>query len=66
MGTALPARIGTFSWQVNPSSRPHVRAAGGTEAYTFVAETADGRASVPRDVVVDRGSRLDLGAVTVA
>jgi hypothetical protein len=55
---------GSFVYHVNPSTRPHVEAAGGREAYTLIA--AAGAAAATMEVVVDRGQTLDLGTVSLA
>jgi len=50
-----------FTWHVNPSTRPAVVAAGGTEAWTLSCLGPDGRVVAEREVVVGRGERVDLG-----
>lgn len=52
---------GSFTWHVNPSTRPYVGATGKTEAYSLQV-TAAGRSRTLR-IVVDRGERLDLGTI---
>ena len=49
---------GRFEWHVAPSTRPWVRAAGGTEAWVLTCETASGEVLSRRDVVIGRGERL--------
>lgn len=48
---------GTFRWHVNPSTRPIVEKAGGTESYTLTCER-DGAMLATREVVVARGAVL--------
>ena len=48
---------GRFEWHVNPSTRP---LASGKEAYVLRCEVA-GRVVASREVVVDRGQRVDAG-----
>ena len=48
---------GRFEWDVNPSTRP---LAGSKEAYTLSCEQG-GAVLASRQVVVDRGQRLDVG-----
>ena len=55
---------GTFSWHVNPSTRPIVFAAKKTEAYTLTITGPNG-VGVSRRLVVKRGQRIDLGTVVV-
>jgi hypothetical protein len=47
---------GTFTWHVNPSTRPFVAKAGGTEAWTLTCEGPDGSVIASRAVVVGRGA----------
>ena len=54
---------GTFVYHVNPSTRPHVEAEGGREAYTLTA--AAGAATTTVEVVIDRGETLDLGTIVL-
>ena len=54
---------GVFRYHVNPSTRPHVEAEGGQEAYRLTA--AAGAATATREVIVDRGQVLDLGQVAL-
>lgn len=58
------AADGTFTWHVNVSTRPHVRATGATEAYTL-SVIHGGTETTVRDVTVDRGQRLTLDDITV-
>ena len=53
----VPAN-GSWTWHVNPSTRPHVGADGGTETWTLTC----GEQSLP--VEVDRGQAVDVGALT--
>jgi hypothetical protein len=54
---------GTFSWHVNPSTRP---LSTDKEAYRLTCEAPDGTVLESRDVVVDRGAatRVDLTCAT--
>jgi hypothetical protein len=55
---------GTFTWHVNPSTRPHVQRDGGVESYelTVLADSA----GTARRVEVSRGEILDLGDLIVS
>ena len=55
---------GRFAWHLNPSTRPIVAAAGGTEQYLLTV-TGPGGVGVSRRLVLRRGERLDLGKVVV-
>jgi hypothetical protein len=46
---------GAYSWHVNPSTRPFVAKAGGTEAWTLTCEGADGTVYETRPVTIGRG-----------
>jgi murein tripeptide amidase MpaA len=54
---------GTFTYHVNPSTRPYLTFKGQRETYTLTAAGAGG--SAVRDVFVARGERLDLGDVAL-
>ena len=49
---------GQYVWHVNPSTRPFVRKAGGTEAWTLSCETAGGSVLDTRDLVIDIGEEM--------
>ena len=51
---------GTFTYAVNPSTRPYLTFKGQHEAYRLTA-AAPGTTSFIREVVIARGQRLDLG-----
>ncbi|HEV3474012.1 MAG TPA: M14 family metallopeptidase [Actinomycetota bacterium] len=55
---------GTFSWHLNPSTRPTEIEAGRTESYR-VTITAAGGGTRSVDVVLRRGEALDLGDVVL-
>jgi hypothetical protein len=56
---------GTFTYHVNPSTRPYLTFKGEQETYQMtVAGTAGGTAT--RDVFIERGQRLDLGDLVLA
>ena len=55
---------GRFSWHVNPSTRPAVTAAGGSESYLLTVTGPSGE-GVSRRLVVRRGQRIDLGTLVV-
>jgi hypothetical protein len=56
--TVVPAN-GRFSWHVNPSGRPFVKAA---ESYRFTCEDG-GSVVFSTEVLVNRGETKDLGAI---
>ncbi len=58
------ASDGTFTWHVNPSTRPVVFADKKTEAYTLTVTGPTG-VGISRRLVVKRGQRIDLGTVVV-
>ena len=59
----VTAPDGTFTWHLNPSTRPHVQLEGRTESYELtVLSPAGGTA---RRVTLGRGDILDLGDVPV-
>jgi hypothetical protein len=49
---------GAFEWHVGPSSRPYVK---GAESYTLTIKSGGSKRTL--QVRVDRGQRLDLGAI---
>jgi len=56
---------GTFTWHVNPSTRPYLRLAGVDDVpYRLTAQTGSLSAAV--DVVANRGDVLDLGDIQLA
>jgi hypothetical protein len=55
---------GMFVYHVNPSTRPYLQFEGVTESYELTAK-GKGLGTV-RDVVVDRGQDLDLGALQLS
>jgi hypothetical protein len=55
---------GTFTYQVNPSTRPFLTFKGEQETYTLTA--AAGGAKATREVFVARGETVDLGALTIS
>jgi hypothetical protein len=57
------AADGTFTWLVNPSTRPHVQQAGGTESYELAVSSAAG--GTVRHLTLARGDVLDLGRLPV-
>ena len=57
------AADGTFTYHVNPSTRPYLTFKGERETYALTA-AGDG-ASATRDVFIARGQRLDLGNLTL-
>lgn len=57
------AADGTFTWHVNPSTRPHVQLAGQTESFELAVST--GPAGTVRHVTLGRGDVVDLGDLTV-
>jgi hypothetical protein len=63
--TMTAAEDGTFSWSVNPSTRPIEFAANKVESYILTVTGPKGE-GVGRRLVVKRGDRIDLGAVVVA
>lgn len=63
--TMTAAPDGSFTWHVNPSTRPAVRAAGEREAYLLTVTGPTG-VGVSRRVVVERGQVLDLGELVVS
>lgn len=54
---------GTFTWHVNPSTRPHIQKAGETEAWELAVSTAE--AGTVRRLTVARGERLDMGDIPI-
>ncbi len=62
------AADGTFTWHVNPSTRPKTKAAGQSEAYQLTATSADPRAPLTgrRTVVVERGQIFALGDIPLS
>lgn len=60
---------GTYTWHVNPSTRPFVKKAGGVEQWTLTCETPTGQVLDTEKVTVDRGEQrrvdLDCGAPAV-
>ena len=56
--TMVVPASGSWTWHVNPSTRPYVGADGGTESWTLTCGTQ----TLP--VEVDRGEAVDLGALT--
>lgn len=52
---------GSFTWHINPSTRPYVGANGKIEAYRLTV-TAGGRSKTLR-LVIERGERLDIGTI---
>ncbi len=54
---------GTFTWHLNPSTRPHVLLEGRTESWELAVST--GQAGTVRHLTLDRGTRLDLGDLPV-
>ncbi len=63
--TMTAAPDGTFSWAVNPSTRPIERAAGNEESYLLTVTGSAGE-GIGRRLVVERGQVIDLGTVVVA
>jgi hypothetical protein len=63
--TMRAEKDGTFSWAVNPSTRPIKSAAGNLESYVLTVTGPQGE-GVGRRLVVRRGQRIDLGTVVVA
>ena len=57
--TAVPAS-GTYEWHVNPSTRPFVGAAGGSEAYELRCISATGETLETRTVTIARGQDVTL------
>jgi hypothetical protein len=55
---------GFFTFHVNPSTRPYLAFKGETEAYELTAVT--GGLGTVREVVVGRGQKAELGALTVS
>jgi len=55
---------GAFTWHVNPSTRPALRAAGKKEAYLLTVTGPNG-VGISRRMVVERGQVIDLGTVVV-
>jgi hypothetical protein len=55
---------GAFTWDVGPSTRPLVSAAGGTEAWTLSCVTGD--ATTVKDVVVTRGQVVSVDPCAAA
>ena len=53
---------GRFTWDVNPSTRPLVAAAGGTETYVLRCEDGRGTLLGSREVVVQRGREARVDA----
>lgn len=52
--TMVVPTSGSWTWHVNPSTRPAVAGAGGTEAWTLTCETSGGTVLESRQVVVAR------------
>ena len=57
--TVVPA-AGAYEWHVNPSTRPFVGAAGGTEAYELRCLSATGETLETRTVTIARGQDVTL------
>ncbi|MFC7502573.1 MULTISPECIES: M14 family metallopeptidase [unclassified Nocardioides] len=54
--TMVVPASGTWTWHVNPSTRPAVAGAGGTEPWTLTCENPAGTVLEERQVVVARGA----------
>lgn len=60
--TALTRADGTFEVHCNPSTRPTV-VQDGRESETWTLQVSDGSGAAERVLLVERGTRIDLGAL---
>ena len=56
--TTVVPKSGKFSWTITPSTRPFVRKAGGTEAWTLTCEDASKKVIQTEQIIVGIGQKV--------